>query len=170
MDRNPWVVVGQIGVPYGIKGWVHVRSFTDPVENLMQLTSLHISSADETWHLLDQIRMKKHNRGLIANVEHCDSRLEAEYLKGKHLAVLRGDLPEASEDEVYWVDLIGASVVNVAGEQLGKVTQVTHNGASSMIEVANENKHYLIPMVRPVLQSMQLPDRVIVDWDSDWLE
>ena len=31
-----WVELGRIGAPYGIKGWVHVESYTDPPEGLLE--------------------------------------------------------------------------------------------------------------------------------------
>ena len=30
-----WIELGRIGAPYGIKGWLHVESHTDPPERLL---------------------------------------------------------------------------------------------------------------------------------------
>ena len=29
------VIIGKIGAPFGVKGWVKVHSFTDPVTNII---------------------------------------------------------------------------------------------------------------------------------------
>jgi len=36
MAAQDWLELGRIGSPYGIKGWVHVQSFTDPPERLLK--------------------------------------------------------------------------------------------------------------------------------------
>jgi 16S rRNA processing protein RimM len=37
--------LGRIGAPYGIKGWVHVQSFTNPPEKLLKYRSWSLSAA-----------------------------------------------------------------------------------------------------------------------------
>ncbi len=39
------------------------------------------------------------------------------------------------ENEVYWVDIIGAKVVNTKGEEIGTVRSITDNGAHDVLEV-----------------------------------
>src|SRR4029077_15849724 len=34
--RVAWVELGRLGAPYGVKGWVHVESYTDPPERLLE--------------------------------------------------------------------------------------------------------------------------------------
>ena len=36
MASKEWLELGRIGSPYGIKGWVHVQSFTDPADQLLK--------------------------------------------------------------------------------------------------------------------------------------
>jgi 16S rRNA processing protein RimM len=33
--RKKWVLVGNIGKPYGVKGWVKVNSYTEPSSNIL---------------------------------------------------------------------------------------------------------------------------------------
>ncbi|MCE2407375.1 MAG: hypothetical protein J4G19_07710, partial [Pseudomonadales bacterium] len=49
MDLNRIVVVGRIGSSYGVKGWTHVRSYTEPVENLMDFPQLYGRRNEEPW-------------------------------------------------------------------------------------------------------------------------
>jgi ribosomal 30S subunit maturation factor RimM len=49
--------------------------------------------------------------------------------------VSRADFPALPEDEYYWSDLIGLDVVNLQGEALGKVTDMMHNGAQSILRI-----------------------------------
>ena len=35
MTAVEWVELGRLGAPYGIKGWLHVESYTEPPEKLL---------------------------------------------------------------------------------------------------------------------------------------
>ena len=41
-----YVPAGTIGGCYGVKGWVKIRSFTDPQENLLDYKSLFLKNED----------------------------------------------------------------------------------------------------------------------------
>ena len=59
-------------------------------------------------------------------------------LKGMQVAVPRSQLPVLSkngEDGYYWSDLIGLEVVNLQGEELGKVTGLLETGANDVLQV-----------------------------------
>lgn len=161
-------MVGQIGAPFGIKGWVHVKSFTDPPTNLMQMGAIHIEADNESWRPPKKIAFTRHNNGLIAQVDECEDRTKAEQFRGCELAVQRHELPELDTDEHYWVDLVGVLVMNTRNESLGHVVNITNNGASTIIETIREDSRYLIPLVRPILQKANLPEYLVVDWDTDW--
>ena len=49
------VIVGRIGAAYGVRGWVHVSSFTEPPENLLSYSP---------W-LINQGAAEKENRDII---------------------------------------------------------------------------------------------------------
>ena len=36
MAAQDWLELGRIGSPFGVKGWVHVESYTDPPEQLLE--------------------------------------------------------------------------------------------------------------------------------------
>ena len=35
MTAVEWVELGRLGAPYGVKGWLHVESYTEPPERLL---------------------------------------------------------------------------------------------------------------------------------------
>ena len=63
--------------------------------------------------------------------------------------------PDLGENEVYWVDIIGAKVVNTKGEEIGTVRSITDNGAHDVLEVNGvKGKMILIPLVPGMLSSL----------------
>ena len=98
----------------------------------------------------------------------------AQALKGWRIAVSRSDFPRLPQGQFYWVDLIGALVVNRSGLLLGVVRALRNNGAHDLLEVERESagaatRPLLIPMVEAYVDGVDLAARRIrVDWDAQW--
>ena len=95
------LVVGQIGAAYGIKGWVHVRSFTDPPSNLIHYSPWFVSRTAESndrWQEVQLLGAHRHNKGLVAQLTLADDRTQAEELKGLNIGVSRESFPALEED------------------------------------------------------------------------
>jgi 16S rRNA processing protein RimM len=86
--------------------------------------------------------------------------------------VTRDTFPKTESDSYYWVDLIGCQAVNVQGESLGEVIDITENGAHGVIVLGDaETKivKQLVPFVKEVVQGVDLANKTItLDWQSDW--
>ena len=50
-DETP-IVMGRIAGPYGIKGWVHVVSFTTPLDNLLDYRPWYLAR-DRRWQAVE---------------------------------------------------------------------------------------------------------------------
>jgi len=108
-------------------------------------------------------------KGLSAKLQGVDDRDGAEALRGLQVAVPRSELPEAGEDEYYWSDLIGLSVVNQQGVVLGKVTELMETGANDVLVVEGEHGQRLIPFVGQFVLNVNLAEASIsVDWGLDY--
>ena len=168
MDLNRIVVVGRLGSAYGIKGWTHVHSFAESISNLLEFDRFFLRGDDGSWQQLDKIEFRRHRNGLIARIDECEDRSSAARLRNLELGVRRDALPPVQEDEFYWVDLIGLEVVNMENIKLGTISNVFETGASAVLDVKGENGAYLIPFVKPMLDSISVMKNVRVRWDVDW--
>lgn len=161
------VVMGQIVAPYGIKGWIKVRPFTEAVDSLLDFPVWWLGGAGQ-WREVRVIEADLHGKSLIASLDASLDRNAAEKLKGLQIAVPRSSLPAAGKDEYYWSDLIGLKVVNLDGVELGVVDDVIETGANDVLEVKGGLTH-LIPFVGKFVLDVDLAGRVIrVDWDVDY--
>ncbi|WP_164230622.1 ribosome maturation factor RimM, partial [Stenotrophomonas maltophilia] len=71
--------------------------------------------------------------------------------------VSRADFPEPDDDEFYWVDLIGATVVNEQQETLGTVGGLIDNGAHQILRVVGEGEvERLVPFVEVYVKSVDV--------------
>jgi 16S rRNA processing protein RimM len=167
-DPERRIVVGRIAGVYGVRGWVKLRSFTEPPEGLLAFGSVQLGAADE-WRPGRLVEGKPHGRGLIGRFDGCEDRDGAALLVGSEIAVARSQLAPVGPDEVYWADLIGLVVENEAGETLGRVERLIETGAHDVLVVRGERER-LIPFVRgEIVKNIDLQDgRLLVAWEADY--
>ena len=160
-----WVVVGRIGAPYGIRGWMHLQSFTSPPENLFEYTEWRI---DTGWgeQTLSPELTRKHGRGWVVKLPGCESREQAGRYRAAEICISRDALPEPAIDEFYWSDLEGLEVRSLDGKVLGVVDHLLATGANDVLVVRGDKEH-LVPFVSPdYVKVVDLEVRFIeVDWD-----
>jgi 16S rRNA processing protein RimM len=167
---NDIVVLGRLADPYGMQGWLRLHPFGDDPLAWAEMPVWWISKDGESWQECKLKRLKPHANGLIALLDGVADRTVAESMKGYLVGAPREFLPTIDDDEFYWSDLIGLTVINSAGEQLGKVASLIETGASSVLRVvADDNTERLLPFVSAVVLAVEKEARLIrVEWGSDW--
>tara|TARA_R110000868_G_scaffold8205_10_gene42910 strand:+ start:4499 stop:5011 length:513 start_codon:yes stop_codon:yes gene_type:complete len=168
MSSDNLVIIGRIGKTYGIKGWVKVHSFTQPTSNLLTYSPWQFKLNDQwqDWELEDT---KPHGDGFIAKLRGFNNPEDAKRIVNADIAINREQLPAAKDDEIYWHDLTGLTVITKDGDTLGTITELLESGAHDLIVVKGD-KEYLIPYVleRFVLQVDTDKQHMTVDWDKDF--
>ncbi len=166
--RSDWVVVGRIGAPYGVKGWVKVHSFTEPKENILSFQTWHIQIND-VWQEVKLKDVKAHGTGFVAGLVDTEDRDQAIALTNLDIAVSREMLAELDEGEYYWADLIGLEVNNDVGVYLGKIVDIFATGANDVLVVKGDQEH-LIPYVfeQYVLDIDVAAKKMKVHWDPEF--
>ena len=165
------VVVGRIGGPFGVQGWVHVHSFTDPPENLLDYRPWRLKGKYSDWQPVLELQCRPHKKGFIARFKDSLDRDAAAAFTGQLIGVPAPSLPALAEaDEFYWRDLVGCVVVDGAGGDLGRVDHLLETGANDVLVVVSPHgEQILIPFVADYVTSVDAATRTItVDWDIRW--
>jgi 16S rRNA processing protein RimM len=167
------IVLGRLVAPYGVRGWFKLHPFADDPAAWCGLSQWWLAAdpelASDTWqaHKLEAVR--EHGKGLIAKLVGVDDRSAAEALQGAYVGVPRDAMPETSEDEFYWDDLVGLEVLNDKGESLGKVSSIISAAANDVLVVQDGEAERLLPFVGNVVQEVDAAAGVIrVAWERDW--
>jgi 16S rRNA processing protein RimM len=161
------VVVGRIGPPFGVKGWLNVISYTDPLTNLADYRPW-FAERNGQWAQLTVVELKPHRRGFVALLEGIADRDVAQSFTGRSIGVPDSVLPATDEDEFYWKDLIGLAVEDRAGNRIGEIAALIETGANDVIVVRTATGEVLIPFVRHAVTVVDLrARRVVVDWQVD---
>lgn len=159
------VVVGRFGRVHGVRGDIHIISFTEPFTNILDYQPWLIEKNGE-WQPLSVSSVQAQQNAIIAHIEGCDDRDLAKRYTNKDIAVPFETLPKLEENEFYWSELIGMHVINKTGEDLGKVTSLMETGANDVLVVKGNSEH-LVPYTKEVvLRVDKATQQIHVDWEA----
>jgi 16S rRNA processing protein RimM len=164
-ESSSLIELGVVGAPFGVRGWVKLRSFTDPPDRLLQHRSVQLRVGG-SWVAYKIEASGRSGGQLTAKLSGVNDRDQAGTLRGAQIGVPRAELPPRDDKDFYRADLIGCKVVNLAGRYLGKVQHFVETPAQVLMVVRDE-KEYWVPAVPLHLRRVDLTARqVVVDWDD----
>lgn len=167
------VVLGRIVAPFGVRGWLRVHPFGDDPLEWQKMSHWWLSTdaeaAAENWRACVPEVVKLHAGSVVAKLIDVNDRLGAEALTGYFFGAMRSDLPPTDQNEYYWQDLIGLTVMNLQDQSLGRIASLIETGANNVLVVMDGERERLLPFVDNVVKSVDMGERTIrVDWDGDW--
>lgn len=164
-----WIELGRIGAPYGIRGWTHVESHTDPPGRLLEYPHWVLRLANGERLTKAVAAGRAHGGGLVAQLEGVESRADAVRLTGAVVEVERAALPPLAEREYYRADLLGCRVRNLEGTDLGEVSHfIDAPRGAVMVTVASDGREHWVRAARPHLHRVDLAAReIVVDWPAE---
>lgn len=65
-------------------------------------------------------------------------------------------LPKLGNNQYYYHQIIGLSVVTPEGETIGRVTKIMETPANELYVVQGSGREYLIPAVKPIVTDINL--------------
>ena len=167
-EADRLLVMGQVGAPYGVQGWVHVTPYTERQDGLLAYPVWNLQQRD-SWRQARVLQGRLHGKGLVVQLEGCTDRDAASRLGGAEIGIRRSELPAAGRGEYYWHDLIGLDVITVTGTVLGKVDHLVETGANDVMVVHGEREHLVPYLTGQVIRSVDLAaGEIRVDWDPDF--
>ena len=164
-----WVELGRLGAPFGIKGWIHVESFTEPPAGLLEypVWTLRLLSGERLSRALIEGRV--HGAGLVVSLADLADRDQAAALTGAWVEVEREALPKPAKGEFYRSDLVGFAVRNLEGVDLGVVSHFVDapRGTVMVTKQAGGAEHWVL--AQPAhLKKVDLAARtIVVDWPAE---
>ena len=166
MKNDKKILIGKISNPHGIKGWVKVISFTDPIENILSYKQWIISDkeTEKTYYLEDS---RVQGNKIVIKLENVNDRNDAALLKNLQIQVNRSDLPELDQNSYYWEDLVDFNVIDIKGNHVGKVDSLFRTGSNDVLVIIDETKErLLVPFImEEVIKYVDLAKELIsIDW------
>lgn len=165
--------VAELKSAYGIKGWLWLYAYTDPMQAVFEYQPLFYLQAG-TSKTVEIQQWRKQGKGLVVKLAGVDDRNAAESLVNTKLWLKKSDLPVLVDDEYYWSDLVGLSVMTQEQVLLGEVKQLFETNAHQIMEVqptpqSIDTETRLIPWHKSTVVSVDLNKaQVLVDWQPDY--
>ncbi len=167
-------ILGKVTTAFGIKGWVKVYSFTDPMTNILDYPTWLLNVNGE-WRKFELETGHTQSKGLVAKIKGVNDRDAALALSQTEIAVYTSELPEPEEDEHYWFQLEGLKVVNTHGQLLGEVKELFDSGGGNQVvavkscEGSIDKQKRLIPFVDAIVLDVDLDaGQIQVEWEADY--
>ena len=161
------VVLGRVGAPFGVQGWVKVHSYTEPPAGIATYPRWQLVQAG-TRREARVLESKRAGRAMAVRLEGVDTRELAQALTGAEIQVERAELAATSPGQHYLHDLVGLDAVNRDGVPLGRVDGFLDLPAHPVAVLRGDGFERLVPLVRERLIAVDLAaGRVTFDWHPD---
>ena len=175
-DRPEWLVVGQVSKPHGNKGEVLVWPLTDSPEAVFSagrellLGDVEGRPGDDPEPLVI-LGNRPYKRAWLVTFDTIEDRNEAEAIAGRYLLIRMEDAEPRAEGEHFYHELLGADVVTVDGQRVGRVREVYDTDPAHLLEVKGEGKVHLIPFTEQVVREVDAEaKRIVIDPPEGLLE
>jgi len=174
-----WVELGRIGAPFGLAGWVHVSSFTEPPERLLEYDEWALRPEGGERRPYRLVEGHLHGERLVARLDGVGSREGAALLTGAWVEIERAALPPTGDREYYRADLIGLEVLNLEGLALGRVAYFIDAPAGAVMVVENRvatavgtpeasrREHWVLADPAHLRRVDLTAGRILVDWPAE---
>ena len=155
MEKKEFIEAGRIVNTHGVQGEVKIEVWLDSPQFFKSFKTLYTPKGEA----LKVLSAKTHKGFVIAKLEGIDDINAAMVLKGKDVSVRRSDaaLPKGA---FFLQDIIGASVVEENGREVGKLVEIMERPASNIYVVKGEEEH-LIPAVPEFIMSTDAEQGII---------
>ena len=154
MEKKQYIEAGRIVNTHGVAGEVKIDVWLDSPQFLKSFKRCFIDRRE-----VKLLSARVHKGFLIVKLEGVEDVNAAMALKGRTVFIDRADarLPKGA---FFLQDIIGASVVDESGNEIGKLADVMETPASNVYVVKGETEH-LIPAVPEFILSTDADNGII---------
>ncbi len=146
----------------GLAGAVRIESLTDHPERLAAGEPLWLEDEAEPRRILESAWG---GRVPVLRLEGVTDRSAAERLAGRFLEAPPTPL---APDAYYWHQLIGLSVADEAGAELGEVVEVFRAGENEVYRIEGPGGELLVPALREVVRSIDIASgRMVIRYEAE---
>ncbi|MEN8257073.1 MAG: ribosome maturation factor RimM [Thermodesulfobacteriota bacterium] len=156
------VHVGKVTKPHGIRGEVKIYSLSGQPENFRDYPQLILvdEGGERREYKVGKFRVQ--GNFAVVGLPGVADRNSAAELVGCQVWVGEDYLVPLDEDEFYWHDVMGAEVVDLDGNSLGRLVSLLATGGADLMVVRQNEEEVLIPSQPEFLVEIG-PEKIIVD-------
>ena len=158
---SPYLLLGEIVRPQGIRGEVKVRHYTDDPARFAELDAVLTKQGDAYSPLyITGCRVQKDD--VFLTIQGVADRNAAETLRGTQLYIDRANARPLSEDEVFIADIVGATAYDTQGCEIGTLKEVLTPGGVDVFVFSTPRGNLMVPALKTVLLTLDADNGKIV--------
>ena len=157
------VIVGAISAAFGVHGEVRLKSYCADPQAIADYAPLY---AEDGRAFAQVVLTGQLKNGFTARIDGIVTKEDADALRNVNLYAPRDMMPSLPDDEFYYTDLIGLTVVDTGGATLGTVKNVMDHGAGDLLEVivASGSETVLLPFTQAAVPTVDIASgRIVAD-------
>jgi len=164
LRKKRFVCIGKVARVHGIKGEIKIFPFSRKPQTLCSYSKLYFApegrvpdeelAATGVEGIQEVTRCRLQGKYAIVALQGFADRDSAETLLGMQAYVERAALAELQQDEFYWHDLEGMTVVSDKGRKLGTVTALFSTASYDMLVVTGKYGEVMIPAVKEFISDI----------------
>lgn len=159
----PYLLLGEIVRPQGIRGEVKVRHYTDDPARFHGLRHVFVEKKGAYVPLaLTGCRVQKDD--VFLSVEGVGDRNAAEALRGTKLYIDRAHARPLGQDQVFIADILGATAYDTQGQEVGTLVEVLTPGGVDVFVFTTPRGKLMVPALKAVLLTLDAEQgRIVLD-------
>ncbi|PAF32302.1 ribosome maturation factor RimM [Paenibacillus sp. 7516] len=155
--------VGKIVNTHGIRGELKIMPLTDfPEVRFAKNAELYLFTPDNHPVLVHVESARLHKNMYIVRLKEYGNINEVEKFKGSIAKVSKENLAELEENEYYFHQIVGCTVVTEEGENLGTISEILTPGANDVWVVKTAaGKEILLPVIDDVVLDVDVNEKLV---------
>ena len=167
--KQPYLLIGEITRPQGIRGEVKVKHYTDDPSRFLDLSFAYVLQ-DEKYEKLHIASARVQKDDVFLTLDNVNDRNIAEKYRGIKLYVDRENARSLDKDEVFIVDIIGAKAEDTKGNPIGVLKEVLTPGGVDVFVFHTDKGSLMVPAIKEVLLTLDSDNGLIVLDENKLLE
>ena len=162
-----FVMVGHMRRPHGVKGEILMEIMTDFPQRIKVGMTVFIGEDHQPFQIAHRRSVEKGLLLTFSEFTDCD---QVAVLTNQAVYVPVSTLPPLPEGEYYHHQLIGLTVFDEAGTQLGKIVEIIETGANDVYVVQSvDGKEILLPVLPEIILEVDLEKGAMRVLPPEWL-
>jgi 16S rRNA processing protein RimM len=155
-NMEEYLQVGKIVNTHGVKGEVKLIPLTDDPHRFDELDWVYVEKGSiRNRHTIEDVKYAKGS--VILKLSGIDTMEAAESLRDSFITIDRANAVKLPEDSFFICDLIGCTVMDEKGAELGKIDEILQTGSNDVYVIKNKDgKELLLPALKSVVRKVSI--------------
>lgn len=154
--------LGYVIKPHGLKGEVQILLDVDTPSDYETLESVFVLKGQQLVPFFIESIAVRGGKAIVA-FEEIETIEDAKGMKGSSLFLPLDNLPQLDGNQFYYHDLVGCTLKDQHGEEVGEIKSVLEAGAQELLSVTHPSgKEVLVPLTDELLGELDREAQVLV--------